>query len=1196
MRNELKSIYDLEISPRVLIEANAGTGKTYTIVGIYIRLILEKNLAVDQILAVTFTKKATAELRGRILERLRECLRVAETGEPRNDDDFLSNFAQRIEDRKATIARLRSAIQNFDDSQVFTIHGFCQKVLQEEALTAGTPFEMEVNPNDTLYETATADFWRRFIDTHSGCEAGRYLITKLMNIASTPAKFLQYRTISSLFEKSYAVVEGECFDDPVAYLQEVIHKKNELKEIWQSGKDEIVSILKNCDVQRYQSKLDDRIRRLEAFFNDDSFSEDVPEKFEFFTSDYLEDPAKLRKNGSPVPAHPFFERSGSYLALISDMEKVETTLIRDATTEIRQRREILSKTGDSFSYNDLLVNIRNALEDPARGEALATRLRNRFPVALVDEFQDTDPVQYDIFSSIYPAAADSSSLMMIGDPKQAIYAFRGADLYTYFRAKEEGVDIEYTLQRNFRSSVPYIRSVNYLFSGQNDPFIETEIEFSASLPGLPDFNDLLCLSGQKQAPMKIMAKRGVESSKDNACDFAFEQTVSQICKLLGSTAESDAYIGEKPLKPGDIAILVSRNKDAAELKRRLKKRGIDSVTKTNQNIFESLEARKLEMLMNAVLNPSDNRTLNAALLTGCFGQDLRELYQFKEDENIRQDLVEELMELQGAWRSHGFYTMFYKLVHSKNRLLNFAELEGAERTITNLYQLADLCARAESDKQLGPAKLHTWLLRQMEETSVDEKELQLESDQHLVKIMTIHASKGLQFPVVFCPTLWMGLTPSSFQNRPKKTVEYHDPQTNQLYINYDRKKTEQRIEAERASDLESIAEDVRKIYVSLTRARISTYIIWDTHTHSHFSGLGAALLGRETVRDSIKTQLKLKEGRAIDDSTFLKRFEELQNISSGDIQIVYPDGVENDSPAAYRQDGAGELSFEPYQGRQELQIQHRLDSFTSLAGHTSDPAQPDHDQLIEAYAAPFDDPSSVERSSERNIYTFPKGATAGTAIHKLFEHEDFAFDKVDSADYSGLAEEILREYRFDPAWATILVKMLGEVAGCDIPGLNLSKISSRDQLREMEFNFPARTADPDSLVRAIRNNEQTEPLENLRPRYLTGFIDLIVRQKNRYFIVDYKSNYLGDSPQDYSAENLAAEIKNASYDLQYHLYTVALVKYLKKTVPDFNYENHFGGVAYLFVRGIEAGSDNGIWFHKPDIDTITNLEKLISRA
>lgn len=1198
MKRDLKNIFDLEAVPRVLVEASAGTGKTYTIVGIYLRLLIEKDLNVDQILTVTFTKKATAELRERILERLRECLSVMEADAvPEEGDDFLNEFFKRFKNKDDVIGKLRHSIQNFDDSQVFTIHGFCQKILQEEALLAGTPFEMNVNPSDTLLETSSQDFWRVFMHKNGSEKAGQYLISKMMNIASTPAELVNSNGIRPLLEKRYAIPEGEVLDDAVKYLDSVIEKKEVCSELWRSEKQEILKILRNCDVSRYQTHLDTRVDALEEFFEDSRFTEDEPKNFNYFTSDYLYDESKLKKSGSPVTRHPFFDVCSEYKECIGDINKVETTLIKHAYEDIISRRDNLSKTSDSYSYNDLLIKIRDSLADENGGQHLAVKLKERFPVALVDEFQDTDPIQYEIFSTIYPGSDTESSLMMIGDPKQAIYAFRGADLHTYFRARKEGVDAEYTLKRNYRSTVQYIEAINSLFGGDHQSFIEEEIEFIDSLPGRDDHRSHLTIEGEGQAPVQVVARHGVESSKDRACDFSFRQTVNRISHLLNSSAEGKAHLGKDPVKAGDIAILVSRNKDAFDLQQRLKKAGIDAVTKTDQSIFNTLESRKIEMLMNAVLNPTDHKILNAALLTGIFGFELNDLFDVKEDEDRRQKLVEELTGLLETWKKYGFYAMFYRILYNDNRLVHFTGVNGAERIITNLFHLADLCAKAENDDQLGPAKLHTWLLRQMEDSDEDEKELQLESDSHLVKIMTIHSSKGLQFPIVFCPTLWMGYTPSSFESKVKKMVEYHKEESDDLIINIDREKTEQRRIAERASDIESISEDVRKTYVALTRAQYASVIIWESHTNSNVSGLGASLIGRQTVIESIENKLKVDDKNGYSDKEFIDRFRELKKQTRGRIQLQMVSGEESEEEALTiekKQDS--ELPFQTYAGREQLRVQKRLESFTSLAGHSSEPGVPDHDQLIGNYSAPFEESPEDRRPNEWSIFTFPKGATAGTAIHKLFEHNSFEFSRAKTTDHTEAIEEILEDYRFDKKWTPILQEMMRNVAASNIPDLTLSNISQNDELREMEFHFPSSSADGAALLQIIRGDGKPVSANDNLHRYMTGFIDLVVRQNAKYMILDYKSNYLGDIPEDYSTDLLGEEIRAASYDLQYHLYTVALVKYLKSKIDGFDYDTHFGGVAYLFVRGMKAGSDNGIWYHKPEKEVIEHLGEILNRT
>ncbi|REL33649.1 exodeoxyribonuclease V subunit beta [Rhodohalobacter sp. SW132] len=1194
MREELNQIFDLEFSPRVLVEASAGTGKTYTIVGIFIRLLLERELDIEQILTVTFTKKATAELRERILERLRQTLDTVEGSDPPGDKDpFLSEIYSRYGKNLKSAEALRRAMHNFDDCQVFTIHGFCQKILQEEALIAGTPFELNVSPTDQLLMTAADDYWRTFMHENSGSEAGHYLISKLTSIAATPGELISYGGIKPLIDKPYATAEGEFVDDPKAILKDLIDLKADLKNLWHAEKETILKIMRTCDLSGYAQHVDSRIRKFEFYLYDRSFSQDKPDALVYLTSDYVYDDENLRKNGNPVPEHPFFDLCSELAEKAGEVKKVQSTLLIQAFREISERRKELTAESEISSYDDLLTNIHDSLITGENSAELSGKLRKRYPVALVDEFQDTDPIQYEIFSKIYPAQNSDSSLMMIGDPKQAIYAFRGADLHTYFRARKDGVGSDYTLTKNYRSTTGYIRAVNELFSGERNAFIEEEIEFRPSEAGRENHTDSLVIRGESVPSLSVIARSGIDSNKGNACSFAFSQTVKKIGEILGMASRGEATIGDRPVRAGDITILISRHKDAKTLQRKLKQIGIDSVTKTNQTIFETVEATKLEIVMNAVLNPLNSRAVHALLLTGMFGQDLNRLHNLTEDEERYQSLSEELMELNSVWKRRGFYAMFYEIIHKEGRLANLASLEGSERIITNLYHLAEVCAQEERINERAPRMLHRWLLRQMDETErEEEKELQLESDQHLVKIMTVHASKGLQFPLVFCPTLWMGHEPSFHKNKIKSPVEYHKPGESELYINIEREKSERRKAAETAADLESIAEEVRKTYVALTRAEYGSFVFWSTHTESLFSGLGAALSGTEKTKQFIEDRVKLKDGKEPDEGIILDRFKELSAVPEIGFEII-----ERDEPLSdieITQPGAGdEIEFEPYIGRETLQVKNRVESFSSLAGHSSDPAEPDFDQVIEQYSEAFEPESESEKSQKESIFQFPKGATAGTAIHKLFEHESFDFSEFAANDFGNAVEELLEEYQFDLKWKDVILQMLSDVTGAEIPGFSLNKLRNDDQIRELEFHFPAAEVYGDELIEIIRNENGNTIPDSRSQMYLTGFIDLVARQDGKYYILDYKSNYLGDSVDDYGEEDLRHEIRANHYDLQYHLYTVALLAYLRTRVPGFSYENDFGGVAYLFVRGMKPGSSNGVWFHKPDLSVIQKLEQTL---
>lgn len=1188
----LKSVFKMDWSARTVVEASAGTGKTYTIVGIFIRLLVEKGVDLDQILVMTFTNKATAELRGRILERLRECVEVIQT-EDGGNDPFLNEFYQQVEkqDTGLVLNRLKTAIQNFDDSRVFTIHGFCQKVLSEEALLAGVPFDMEIVQNDDLLLQAAEDYWRTFIDQHDASDAGKYYIKKMQNIARTPEDLIGRDGLGDLFNQNATRIEGVVIEDPVSYLDEVIQLRNKLKEEWHRSKQEIVLILEKCDIKRYGGYLQGRMEKLENFFQNDSYDEDAPSSLEYFTSDYLYDEERLRKDGIPTARHPFFELCNRYYDLIKEVEKVETTLIHRALKGINERREELLKNSGTLTYNDLLITLQDALKNDERGPVLAQKLLKSYPYALVDEFQDTDSVQYSIFDAIYPKEGADSSLMMIGDPKQAIYAFRGADIYTYFKAKKEGNPEFYTLNHNYRSSEKLINAVNALFDdNERKTFIEKDIQFFRSESGDESITNEYLREGEPIVPFQITMHPGLLTNKDEANEFAFNQTAKQIAELLesGKTQLKDKNSKKmRDLEAGDIAILVNSHRDALEIKNRLKNIGIDAVTYSQEKVFDTFEAKRLEVVMYAVLNPYHRTALNNALLSGLYGTDLNRLHQIVETEVEREFIRDELIELEETWNRHGFLAMFRSLLYREGRVNELAGLRNSERILTNLHQIADICSKIETDQNFDPHSLYTWYLKEMHSTRKDDEQtLLLESDRNLVKISTIHGSKGLEFPVVFCPVLWQ-----SRDHKKQKFYSYH--KGGSRVINIDRYSTEERAEAEKGYLIESTAEEVRKAYVALTRAKYECRVIWPTHVQSHLSGMGASLLGRDEFID--KAESKMKEG---DEDFSEKNITGIfRGLADNYPEYILLDESDDDSRFNRRIEWNRERDFkiEPkkYTGRPELPVQNKVESFSSLSGHKSEAGEPDYDQITEWFVDARN--RSVNQIEDQTIFSFPRGALPGTAIHKLFEHERFDFKTALSENHKEIIEEVIEDYGIPRIWTDVLQEMIYNVVGADYNELTLSDVTRQDQLREMEFHFPVSEPDTESLLAIIRGEAAFTNRNIGSKNFLTGFIDLIVRQNGKYYILDYKSNHLGDSPENYTSGRLQNEIQSANYDLQYHLYTLALVKYLQKRDPGFNYEKDFGGVMYLFVRGMSRNSGNGIWFHKPGKKVIDKLDAFLQR-
>jgi len=1200
----LNSLFDLKFDSRLFIEASAGTGKTYTIVGLYLRLLIEKQLKTDQILVMTFTKKATAELRDRIFARLRETLHYLRSGET-EDSNFMSDLERSIagKDRDQLINHLSDSVRNFDESQIYTIHGFCQKILREDALMAGTPFEVEITQQDDLLLEAAEDEWRLFMAKYQSDEPGRYLIRKLLDMANTPAALV--KALDPLFSRKYAELEGQGSSDPIGFLNEVIRQRRALASLWSREKEELNRIMDECPVSWFQQHLDGRRKKLIRFLEDDEFVTDAPDDdvLRYFRADYLYDEQNIPKKnkGNKTEEHRFFELCQEYHDLISEIGQISTFLIQQLYASIGKRRESLSAGSKTLTYDDLLQKVAETVTDPDHGKELASAINKKVPYALVDEFQDTDPVQYQIFDSIYPESGDESGLMMIGDPKQAIYAFRGADIYTYLRARKQCKGEEYALQKNYRSSKELIEGVNTLFQGGHDPFLEKEIPFIPSDSGVAEHSNGLLIHGEQPKPLRISLNNTFFKNKNEPLSFSVGETVTQIVHLLNLSKDGKATIEERALKASDICVLVNNHKDAAVIKRALKRAGVGAVTYSRDKVFESFEAIRLNLALIAILEPLNSRRVRAALLNGFFGLSLSSIDRILGDESAFQGFVEELQSLNEIWHQSGFYPMFRALLYHNERLSNLAGLEFSERILTNLLQLADICSKAEAEGKLSPHALHSWFERQMADPDQDdEKTLLLESDQNLVKISTIHSSKGLEFPIVFVLTPWAGLSSSGRSNKSLFKI-YNDRDRDRTVINIDQTDSEERRVAAERSKFESLADEVRKFYVAVTRAKYQCYLCWSTHSSSHFSGLGAAILGREMAIELIgESKSTISEKDRLNQDYFSQFFSGLTHANPDLVALDVKSEAQSDTKTLkYSLETDQTMNFRSYNGRKELPVQKRLESFSSLVHHKSEPGAPDYDQMVQSYAdALVSDPAPAH---ERNIFTFPKGATAGSAIHKVFEHEHFDFSKDTVEGDEVWIGEVLDQYRIDPDWSKVIRNMLNDASGAVIPGLKLNEAGLNDQLREMEFHFGSSAVPADQLFKIIRNDGNRvdngyDSSNRVGAGFLTGFIDLIVRQNGMFYILDYKSNYLGDSASDYEPPNLEREMQLAGYDLQAHIYMVALVKYLENRLPNFSYEKHIGGAVYLFVRGVKKGTGNGVWFKKPDVEVVRKLDQILSRS
>ena len=732
-----------------LIEAAAGTGKTYTITALYLRLLLEHELEVENILVVTYTNAATAELRERIRSRLVEAREALLAGV--SEDDFCQGLLTRFGASPAAEARLRRAILNFDRASIFTIHGFCQRALSDMAFEGGFSFETELLADQQeLLQQVVDDFWR----THVQDRSPGFL--DYLGRKKTSPQGLAFE-VSRWAGQPFLRIRGpetpQSLEPLEAELSALFH---EVRQLWADARDEIMGLLlESPGLNRSKYRAGSLNAWGEAM---DHYLGAAPrppsdfDKFTKFTRTTLE--ASVKKGSAP-PSHPFFDACG---ALESSAELFEQCcadhyaallgrLVRYLDIELRERK----RKRRLLAYDDLLLNLHQALSEDKTGR-LKTRIAERYSAALIDEFQDTDPLQYEIFSHIYRGS--SAPVFLVGDPKQAIYSFRGADIFAYLRARQSAAH-RYTLAVNWRSDAALVEVMNGFFDQAHEPFLFPEIGFQRVQP-----------AAGRDVPSPLSGDGAVlqigmlddELNKTLAGEQAVRWTASKVAELLGMTEAPEGRLAGRPLAGGDIAVLVRSHRQGIMVSSALALRGINSVQRSQENIFLSPEADELEQVMRAALEPARANLVRAALATDLLGWNGNAIDDLNRDDERLERQMERFGELHRLWRESGFIAMAGELMGKgeiAERLLQFVD---GERRLTNLRHLIEILHRESSARRATMDGLVDWLCRRRNGYAPGEEEyqLRLESDEQLVQIVTVHKSKGLQYPVVFCPFAWDG--------------------------------------------------------------------------------------------------------------------------------------------------------------------------------------------------------------------------------------------------------------------------------------------------------------------------------------------------------------------------------------------------------------------------------------------------------
>lgn len=1394
--------FDLDKSS--MIEASAGTGKTFTISNLVVRLLIEslKNgnhtepLDIENILIVTFTNAAASDLRARVLQKIHESrisfdqikngIKTIEDFEsPFKDiaikcfEKYLENTidaidVDKLKDTASVFSRLLTrAERNIDRASISTIHSFCNKALNQiYSFEAGRAFNVNLTQDISLEQKeAKLAVWRSLFYNDNGFD--RDLLLNLLGFTDPEGDTL--KNAVKAIEKVRLIDPNECYygfsvksyyeegvkklqktpDERLKYLldtakdlysdfeNDFFSKLESLKEY----KDQIISFADGNTVPGSLYELSPGGSFHSNHFNKglpcknflnllvSTLNNDSADTINYITSFNSIDKIvalseigsdehffKVKKGGEFKDSQKVrdFEEivkdliSASF-EVITEIELIKLELTTLVAINVILKTDELCERDNVISNDEVLRQLAVALNNKSRGDVLSSLLRKRYPVAMIDEFQDTDPVQFAIFSKLYlnqDAIDESAHCYLIGDPKQSIYAFRGTDINSYNKAKELILGNKgnvYTLNTNYRSCQNIIKGVNEIFYEYEEP--KTQESSEGASVNIESQNSEESLSEKKvkidypyvKYPFDYYNNSGKEgyldskihfepvnvSDKANSVRFYFKDDSSKeipICNYIREVSFADSqekpkandYYGEiakfvaldvkrcllegkifengeeRDVKPSDITILVNDAKENSFIQDALKKQSIQSVyfsdkesvinsEDKNYNITVTEEAANVIYLMEAMCDSTNSPKVNRLL-----GSSLLRLSSEKFLDSIKSDKLDSEITLlrvcRDSWEKYGFITAFSQYIYQHDLLCTILETDGGERSLSNYFQIAEIVQSVNSKVTGSNAQL-LWfkelVLNNKGELSEDVTKKHLESEQSLVKVMTIHKSKGLEFPIVFTPyeSGFMAL-------KSKDSAIYYDPDSKQVSYALDR---ENKIIGKSVKDLVEVAalqEQERLLYVALTRAKLANFITLPS----------CVSLERKPYQSPLKKLISLvskddsadSKGKPSKRITKKSKDKEVEIDTTKDVVVADPQptlkAVEN--PELFKKLETVELD-------ESIKVQNSISQDCSVS--SLDKGAVDNSFTVTSYSAitsgahndmfassADEKETSVEDgdsddSKDKDLinFNFAKGSTAGSFLHKLMEIV-LAKDDVDKADKDSLYNFVNSQLKYDfyhlvskpgddedtkNEKIVALSQWLYDILNANLlpkakdgNQVKLSNLKALDCARELDYFLPCKDFKVrvlngichdfyESEVKAFELTSIPE-LPDLKKSNFKGFmngsLDLVAKFVTetgpKFYMIDYKSNYLGNSYSRYTQQKILKSIFESRYDVQILFYSLALYRFLKTSLPNFSYENDFGGVMYLYLRGMNSfdARSSGQFYVKPSEALIERLDKLFN--
>ncbi|WP_322102791.1 exodeoxyribonuclease V subunit beta [Paraburkholderia sp. J41] len=1242
-----------------LIEASAGTGKTFTIAMLYVRLVLGhgalnaqasdaglfddearvagRALTPPEILVVTFTDAATKELRERIRARLieaAECFRANpdEVALRAAGEDLLHDLREDYapEQWPGCARRLQLAAEWMDEAAVSTIHGWCNRMLSEHAFDSDSLFSQTLETDQTeLRAEVVRDYWRTFMaPLNAQCAA------EVRAWFASPDAL--HKSIRGLL--AHAELLPDARDPEAALVDARARAQAELEALkapWRVWIEEVEALLNAARTAKQfnASKLktnhcESWIGKLREWANNPELAHPgFDDKAAVWTR---LTPAGLQEiwKGEP-PEHPAFVAMETLRESLASPPHARQDVLCHAARWVARRFAEEEARRSQMGFDDLLTRLLDALKGE-NGPRLAEIIRKQYPVALIDEFQDTDPIQYRIFDSVYRIESNDihTAIVLIGDPKQAIYAFRGADIYTYLRARRACEGRLYTLKKNFRSTRAMVDAVNRCFDAAESRSEGSGAFLFRSTDGRENALPFVAADAHGRAetlvadggPLPALNVWWLPSSSDgkplsNKAYFSgmAASCATEMVRLLNlgqqGAAGFESDQGVRALQPADMAVLVNNGTEAQAIREALAARGVRSVYLSDRDsVYRMPQADELRYWLAACAEPDDGRLVRAALASATLGLEWAELDALGHDEAAWEARVLQFRSYRECWRKKGVLPMLRRLFndfHVPQRLLGQSAGAGlnGERALTNLLHLAELLQQASTQLD-GEHALIRYLDEQREDESAggggDARQLRLESDAGLVQVVTIHKSKGLEYPLVFLPfaCAHRAVKPEDMP------FKWHD-EAGGLHVT---------LEADarvlRQADRERLGEDLRKLYVALTRARYATWIGYAGVADVEGSAFGYLLSGGAAISaEDTEALLEALRGPCEDIAVTLapeaaREVFALRDVGSrrGQARTLMRRERERWWIASYSSLKTVDASIGegvPVEADESRAAPETRGEDVFL-------------ELLEA-SVPSEDDEALGNLAQTRVtpalspmHGFERGPDAGSFLHELMEwaaEEGFANIVKDEARDS-VRDMIARRchvrgwsHWIEPltAWLIELVNMplrLPDIDGEAVSPIALKSLAS--YMAEMEFWVTANSVDTlelDQIVTELTLDGEARPALDATQLngMLKGFIDLVFEHEGRYYVADYKSNWLGPDDASYTFAKMRAQILHSRYELQYVLYLFALHRLLKSRLPDYDYDRHIGGAVYMFLRGGRS-SGQGLHCERPPRELIEWLD------